>query len=107
MISNWEDSPFDMRRRVLTVAKQVNEFVMPAEVAAALRGLHMLDPECQRVVFRIRAHPDGAVLAATIDDLDELIGAVANEANHEPNRRRQQRFDAAFDALDDAARSGR
>ena len=47
---------------------------------------------------------DGAVLAATDDDLDELIGAVAAEANHEPNRRRQQRLDAAFDALNTAAR---
>ena len=43
-----------------------------------------------------------AVLAATDDDLEELIGAVTAEANHEPNRRRQQRLDAAFDALNDA-----
>jgi hypothetical protein len=32
---------------------------------------------------------------ATDDDLDELIGSVAVEANHEPNRRRRQRLDAA------------
>jgi hypothetical protein len=28
-----------------------------------------------------------------------LIGFVAAEANHEPNRRRQQRLDNALDAL--------
>ena len=39
------------------------------------------------------------------DDLDELIGFVAAEANSEPNRRRQQRLDAAFDALNAAART--
>jgi hypothetical protein len=55
------------------------------------------------VVFRIRAHNNHAVLAATDDDLDELIGFVAAEANHEPNRRRQQRLDSAFDALNIAA----
>jgi hypothetical protein len=46
--------------------------------------------------------------AATDDDLDELIGFVAAEANHEPNQRRRQRLDAAFDALTAAqARDGR
>jgi len=68
-----------------------------------LRELQLLDPDCERLVFRIRAQHDGAVLSATEDDLEELIGAVAAEANHEPNRRRQQRLDAAFDALNDAA----
>ena len=65
----------------------------------------MLDTDCERLVFAIRAHNDDAILAATDDDLDELIGFVAAEANHEPNRRRQQRLDAAFDALNTAAQT--
>ena len=65
----------------------------------------LLDPDCERLVFAIRAHHDGAVLAATDDDLEELIGFVAAEANHEPNRRRQQRLDAAFEALNTAAQT--
>ena len=105
VISNWEDSAFDLRRRQLTLAEAVNEIVIPDEVAAALRGLRLLDTDCERLVFRIRAHNDHAVLAATDDDLDELIGFVAAEANHEPNRRRQQRLDAAFDALSTAAQT--
>jgi hypothetical protein len=47
----------------------------------------------------MRAHGNGAVFAATDEELDELIGFVAAEANHEPNRRRQHRLDAAFTAL--------
>ena len=105
VISNWEDSPFDLRRRRLTLAGAVNEIVIADEVAAALRDLRLLDTDCERLVFRIRAHHDGAVLAATDDDLDELIGFVAAEANHEPNRRRQQRLDAAFDVLNTAAQT--
>ena len=105
VISNWEDSPSDLRRRGLTLAEAANEIVIPNEVAAALRDLHLLDADCERLVFRIRAHHDGAVLAATDDDLEELIGFVAAEANHEPNRRRQQRLDAAFDALDTVAQT--
>lgn len=105
MISNWQDSPFDLRRRRLTVAGAVNEIVIDDEVAAALRELRLLDTDCERLVFGIRAHNDGAILAATDDDLDELIGFVAAETDHEPNRRRQQRLDAAFDALNAAAQT--
>jgi len=105
VISNWEDSPFDLRRRQLTLAKAASEIVIPDEIAAALRGLQLLDTDCERLVFRIRANNGHAILAATDDDLDELIGFVAAEANHEPNRRRQQRLDAAFAALNTAART--
>ena len=105
VISNWEDSPFDLRRRRLVVAGAVNEIVISEQVAATLRDLQLLDTDCERLVFRIRAHNDGAVLAAADEDLDELMGFVAAEANHEPNRRRQRRLDLAFDALNNAAQT--
>jgi hypothetical protein len=107
VISNWEDSPFDLRHRGLTVAETTSDIVIANETAAALRDLQLLDPDCERLVFRVRAQHQGAVLSATDQDLDELIGALAAEANHEPNRRRQQRLDAAFDALNNAAADGR
>ena len=103
VISNWEDSPFDLRRRRLAVAGAATEIIISNQVAAALRDLRLLDVDCERLVFRTRAHNDGAVLTATAEELDELIGFVAAEANHEPNRRRQQRLDAAFRALDATA----
>jgi tRNA (Thr-GGU) A37 N-methylase len=106
VISNWEGSPFDLRRRQLTVAEAANEIVIPNEVAAALRDLQLLGPDCERLVFRIRSDDDHAVLTATDEGLEELTGFLAAEANHEPNRRRQQRLDAAFKALNDAAPDG-
>jgi hypothetical protein len=105
VISNWQDTPFDLRRRQITLAETVHEIVIPDDIAAALRELRLLDADCERLVFRIRAHHDGAILAASDDDLDELTGSVAAEANHEPNRRRQQRLDAAFNALNTAAQT--
>ena len=45
---------------------------------------------------------DRVILPPTDDDLDELVGFVGAEANHEPSRRRQQRLDVALDALTDA-----
>lgn len=102
VISNWSDSVFDLRRRSLAVVQPAHDIVIPNEVAAALRDLQLLDPDGERLVCRVRAHDDGAVLSASDDDLEELIGSVAAEANHEPNRRRQQQLNAAFDELNKA-----
>ena len=99
VISNWAASRYDLRRRRLILAVVPNELVVPEGTAATLRDLQLLDTDSERLVFRMRAHRDGAVLAATDDELDELIGFVAAEANHEPHRRRRQRLDAAVDAL--------
>jgi hypothetical protein len=99
VISNWAASRYDLRRRRLILADVPNELVVPDDTAATLRDLQLLDTDSERLVFRMRAHRDGAVLAATDDELDELIGFVAAEANHEPHRRRRQRLDAAVDAL--------
>jgi hypothetical protein len=105
VISNWEDSAFDLRRRQLTLAEAANQIVIPDEVAAVLRGLQLPDTDRERLVFRIRARNDHAILAATDDDLDELIGVVAAEASNEPSRRRRQRLDAASGVLKAAART--
>jgi len=104
IISNWAGSPCDLRPRRLTLAGPVNEIVISEEAAAALRELRLPDADCERLVFRIRAHDGGAVLPATPGDLDELIGFVAAEANHAASRRRRQRLDTALDALSNPAR---
>ncbi len=49
IISNWEGSPFDLRRQRLTLAGAVTEIVIPDDVAAALRELLLLDADCERL----------------------------------------------------------
>ena len=105
VISNWEDSPSDLRRHGLALAETTHEIILDNEVVAALHDLRLLDLDCERLVFRIRTHRDQAVLTATDDDLEELIGFVAAEANHEPNGRRQRRLDSAFDTLNSAVQT--
>ncbi len=77
--------------------------VIPAELAATLRDLRLVDTACERLMFRARLADDGVgvVLAAGDDDFEELLGYVAAEANHEEDRRRQKRLDQAFQALND------
>ena len=105
VISNWADTLYDLRRRRLSVAGDVDEVIVSDETAAVLRELVLLDPDCERLVFGMRARPDGAALLSSADDLEELIGFVAAAANHEPNRRRQDRLDAAFNALTETAQT--
>jgi hypothetical protein len=65
----------------------------------------LIETDCERTIFAIRAHNNNVIIEATDKDLDDLLGAVAAEADHEPNRRRQPRLDAAFDALSAAAQT--
>jgi len=61
--------------------------------------LQLLDSGTERLVFRAEADEAGVALLVDDDDLDELVGCVAAEANHEENRRRQRRLDEAFRIL--------
>ncbi|AFE15993.1 Uncharacterised protein [Mycobacterium tuberculosis] len=47
--------------------------------ATMLRDLVLLDPDGERLVFGMRAHPDSAALLTRADDLEELIGFAARQ----------------------------
>ena len=100
VVSGWEESFFDLRQpRSRPDNGPRYETIVNDETAAALRDLQLFDRECERLVFQMRNSSDGVVLTASADELDELIGFVAAEANHETNRRRQKRLGTAFDVL--------
>ncbi len=101
LVTGWEGTPFDLRRSGLTLTRPVVEVPLTVEVAATLRGLRLLDAECERLVYRIRVREGQPILFASEDELEELGGYVAAEANHEPNRRRQRALDGALDVLSD------
>lgn len=102
-ISGWQDSPYDLRQDRAVLSGRVIAVSLSEEVAATLRSLMLLDPDCQRVVFQTRTVQEGLVLTATEEDLEELVGSVAADANQETNQRRRKRLDAAFGLLSDAA----
>jgi hypothetical protein len=98
VIGGWEQSPFDLRAPG-TGDRGTVRAVVPAKVAATLRGLTLLDTVGERLVFRATVSNDGVILAGDDEDLYDLADYVAAEGNHESNRRRQKRLDEAFDAL--------
>lgn len=96
MISGWERSPFDLRRRREDASSgDIRQVVVPSDMAATLRTLLLLDTTAERIVFRARASAEGIVLDADEDDLDELTEHLAAESNLEHDRRRQKRLDRA------------
>lgn len=103
VISGWEHSPFDLRSPTSDPRPGDDvAVVVGPDVAATLRSLMLIDTAGERLVFRALPTDQGIVLGGDADDLDELIGYVAAEANHEDDPRRQKQLDTAFDALTDA-----
>ncbi len=91
---------FDLRRRRPDlVSAPTVEVVVPPEVAGTLRSLLLVDTAGERFVFRARHTDEGVVLAGNEEDLEELLGSLAAEANYETDRRRQKRLDQAFEVL--------
>lgn len=104
VINGWERSPFDLRAdSTEDESADLVRTVITAEIAATLQSLMLVDAACERLIFSSSVVDSRIVLTGHIDDLDELTGYVAAEANHEPDRRRQKRLDVAFDALTAAA----
>jgi hypothetical protein len=62
-------------------------------------SLELFDSDTERFVFRAVATEEGIALVGDDDDLDELMGYVVAEANHENDRRSQRRLDDAFEVL--------
>ena len=103
VIRGWERSPYDLRTtRIAPAPTGIVRLAISSDVAATLRSLRLLDTDCERAVFRANASEQGIVLAADEDDLEELVGFIAAEANHEEDRRRQKRLDAAFEVMNEA-----
>lgn len=103
VISNWQNSLADLRRsRPAPTDQQLREVVFPAQFAAVLRDLLILDIDAERAVYRMRIHPrspDFFVLSAGTTELQELSDCLAAEANHESRQQRCDLLDAAFDVL--------
>jgi repressor LexA len=89
-----------MRVRVIQPGERVPVRLNPAQRDLVLEHA-FIDPEFEQ---RLRvAESDGASIIArlTLDDLDELLGAVAAEANHATDAKLQKRLDTICDRLRD------
>lgn len=82
VISRWETHPSTSGGPGPSgPAKPTSSPLSLEEVAATLRDLRLLDSDRERIVFGARLTSEDIVLPANDEDLDELIGFIAAEAN--------------------------
>lgn len=103
-ISGWQDTPYDLRGGPVESNDTAQDIVVSDNVIASLRETLLLDADCERVAYGARTLDGQTVLTATQEKLDELLGYLAAEANHEANPRRRKRVAAAYEQLNDTAR---
>ena len=56
--------------------------------------------DIQRTIMAAYAEANHINLWGTEEELDDLLDAVAGEANHEPQRKWRKRLDSAFDKIE-------
>jgi len=59
----------------------------------------------ERVVWSAYRAAGRLLLVGTVDDVDNLVGFIAFEANHSEDRRRQRHLDQVIDRLEGALRT--
>jgi uncharacterized membrane protein YfcA len=74
--------------------------VVTQQAYQLLLGDLIIDRKCERMLYGARPHPNGVEISGNEDDLAELMGAVAFEANHSTTRNRQRRWGDIYESLD-------
>lgn len=71
------------------------------EMKALLDGM-IYDPDSDRIIYRARPANRGILLRGRYWDMDNLVGYLAADANHEENKKRQKLLDAVYEKVESA-----
>jgi hypothetical protein len=105
VIHGWEGGPYDLRPPRPLHEQALLVIELTAQEHAELRRLQLLDPDSERLVWGTYREDKRLLLFGTDDDVDNLAGFVAFEANHLQDRPRQRRLDAVLRKLEAALRT--
>ena len=105
-IEGWQGLPPDLSG----VARpdedaELISVVLPEKTYQLLLDDLYMDRECERLLYGARLGPAGVELSGTEEDLEELVGVVAFEANHAPTKKSQHRWDDISEHLKPRRRS--
>jgi hypothetical protein len=99
VISGWEGSPRDLSP-ALTTDGDERAALVSIDQYRRLLELRLHDTDSLRVLYAARQTGAGVIVSAGEQNLESLIGYVADEANHETDRRRQRGLDDVIRILD-------
>jgi hypothetical protein len=98
-IYGWKDTIADLSRAGSTRLAKQHEFFLSPEDYETLRGLSLLDPESERIVYGARPSDRGMRLLASIEDLGVLQQCLMLAARDEPNQSHRRPFVRLFAIL--------
>lgn len=87
------------------MAHDQRELAVSQDDYELLCSILVLDEESVQVLQRAEPTAEGYRLVRTLEDLEDLQGFVASEANHEADRSRQRRLDRISDVIEGIIRS--
>jgi hypothetical protein len=71
------------------------------EIKALLDGM-IYDPDSERIIYRARPEKQRIVLRGRYGDMDNFVGFLAADANHEENKKRQKLVDSVYEKVEAA-----
>ena len=101
-ISNWEGTSWNLSRWApgRSANLKLHEVVLTGDEIRELRRSLILSPEGESLIYGAVISDKGIVIQATVDELDDLQGYIAFEANHEEKRRRQRILDQIYEHIE-------
>jgi len=103
-IHHWQGTPWDLTRGD-DVDPHLDRgprhrFLLTDKEHQALRNMHTLDRESERLVMGALHTPDGILLEGLEADIELLAECIAAEANHEKPGPYRRRLDAVYEKLE-------
>lgn len=102
IINNWKGIPWKNTHVKSENGNKNNEFceiILPFKEFELLKEISILEPGAERVVRDAIKVKDGMLLIGAFDCIDNLIGYIAFEANHEHRPKRQQMLNNLFEKI--------
>ncbi len=102
VIRNWKGIPWNLSHTRGTAALNGAEFceVLLAEAEFRLLSeIEILEPRARKIVQTATIIDGGIILIGALDAVDELMGYIAFEANHEQRKKRQLALNQLFDKI--------
>lgn len=100
VITNWKGTRWDLSRWCCSTEPKLRELMLTHEELRELRNNLTFDPECECLIWGAILTPNGIVMRATDEELDDLLGFIAAESNHEEKKRRRNILDRVYDKID-------
>ncbi len=102
VISNWKDTDWDLSpwSRAGGDETELLDVVLSQEAVRQLQKTLIFSPEAEALVYSAIVTETGALLRATGEEMDDLLGYIAAEANHEKNRQRRKVLNTVCDRIE-------